>query len=208
MGRPATKKAPLREDQQALAAQWVPLAYRLAGRYAAANPGLDADDLRGVALESLVHAARCFDPGRGVKFPTYFGRAVGLNLRSESARQRAAGLGGLTSDIRNGRLRGTAPALGELAADPPGREADPAADAERREAERAARGALAAVGDRRRQALLLRHADGHTVREVGQALGVSRQRAGEVIEAALAACLRALREQAGVACQPGRRVSA
>lgn len=68
---------PLTDAQRALAEEHVPYAKRGARRYArlAFDTGswtvLDYDEFVSAAFEGLVHAARKFDPQRGVSFKTY-----------------------------------------------------------------------------------------------------------------------------------------
>jgi hypothetical protein len=71
------------------------LAYKLAHRFAFSR-GLDPDEAKGVAVESLCRAAACFDPTRGIKFTAYAGksvvRALGLLATQEHRRRRVRGL--------------------------------------------------------------------------------------------------------------------
>jgi RNA polymerase sigma factor for flagellar operon FliA len=64
--------AGLTPDQRARAAQWVPMASKIA-RVLAAVHDVDFyhDILRSTALEALTRTARRYDPARGVPFPSY-----------------------------------------------------------------------------------------------------------------------------------------
>jgi RNA polymerase sigma factor (sigma-70 family) len=77
------------------------LAYKLAHRFAFSR-GLDPDEAKGVAVESLCRAAACFDPTRGIKFTAYAGKAVMRALvvltTQEHRRRRVRGLS--FSDMR------------------------------------------------------------------------------------------------------------
>jgi len=77
------------------------LAYKLAHRFAFSR-GLDPNEAKGVAVESLCRAAACFDPTRGVKFTGYAGKAVVRALvvltTQEHRRRRVQGLS--FSDMR------------------------------------------------------------------------------------------------------------
>ncbi len=71
------------------------LAYKLAHRFAHSR-GLDPDEAKGVAVESLCRAAACFDPRRGIKFTSYAGKSVVRALvvlaTQEHRRRRVRGL--------------------------------------------------------------------------------------------------------------------
>lgn len=66
--------SPLTQEQQALVCQFLALAYKLGHQEARNRNARDWDateEIVSEALESLVHAARAFDPGRGFRFSTY-----------------------------------------------------------------------------------------------------------------------------------------
>lgn len=175
MERP--RKKPLTPDQQVLAAQWVRLAYKLArGRM---GPGLDLDDLSGAATEALCHAARCWDPHYGVQFQTYAGRAITSALTGEIARQRGRGLGSLAVAIRNGRLRTAAPLVCEMAAEPFGRERDPAVEAERRDVAGHVRGTVDALPGKIRHMARGCLLGGRGAKSVGAEVGLIEGRADQ-----------------------------
>jgi hypothetical protein len=89
------------------------LAYKLAHRFAFSR-GLDPDEAKGVAVESLCRAAACFDPTRGIKFTAYAGKAVVRALvvlvTQEHRRRRVRGL--YFSDIRGEEDSPFDPAVG------------------------------------------------------------------------------------------------
>ena len=82
-------------EEQARVVGCLGLAYKLAHRFARSR-GLDPDEAKGVAVESLCRAAACFDPTRGTKFSSYAGRSVVRALvllaTQEHRRRRVRGL--------------------------------------------------------------------------------------------------------------------
>lgn len=131
------KQKRLTRPQQDLAAQWVRLAYLLANQRARKFPASDPEAMAGAAMLALCHAARKFDPERGVKFSTYATMCICRELARETARQAADGFAALGNRIGDGRCkRADAPARCEpdgwkdLT---PGREIEAEDDAVRRE---------------------------------------------------------------------------
>lgn len=68
--RPVNPTA-LTEEQQQLAAGCFALAHDEAYKHWQRHPHLDLEECTGQALESLVYAARAYDPERGYRFTTY-----------------------------------------------------------------------------------------------------------------------------------------
>jgi RNA polymerase sigma factor (sigma-70 family) len=67
---PAESRAPLNEEQQELAARYLPMAESIAkGRRTRWT--IERDELQSTAYLALVEAARSFDPSRNVNFATY-----------------------------------------------------------------------------------------------------------------------------------------
>ena len=90
-------------EEQARVVGCLGLAYKLAHRFARSR-GLDPDEAKGVAVESLCRAAACFDPTRGIKFTAYAGKSVVRALvhlvTQEHRRRRVRGL--FFSDMSGG----------------------------------------------------------------------------------------------------------
>ena len=157
------------------------LVYHLARRFfrIARARNIDPDDLVAEGALALCRAAADYRPGAGAKFSSFAGRVI------------------LHALVRlvNGRRYRWVP--GQLPVNGDGRELDPPDPRAVPEAGVAldARAVLGRLGDRDRQVLRLRYLDGLTVAQVGRRLGVSPQRATQL----LARALRNARRLAGQA---------
>lgn len=73
---------PLTAEQQELAAKWVPLAHKLANRWAKTLPRM-RDEIESAALFGLCRAAALYDPARGeAKFSTFAAVCVKNAIRA------------------------------------------------------------------------------------------------------------------------------
>jgi RNA polymerase primary sigma factor len=177
--------------------RWV-LARVLRGRHVADE---DFEDLLQAGHLGLIRAAECYDPGRGVKFSYY----AQLHIRQRvDALMLTRSLIHIPRAVHGEeRYRLVAllcpGALPDAWDHPAAPEApDPCEAAELSEAVAAA---LRGLPPRERRAVTLRFAGPATLREVGAALGVTRERARQIVDKALAA----LREALGAPDVPPRR---
>lgn len=74
--------AALTQTQRALVDRYVALARKLASRFAHRYPGVDPDDLGGVAYLALAEAAQRYDAGRGTTFGQFAGPIILGALRT------------------------------------------------------------------------------------------------------------------------------
>ena len=169
----------LTDDRKELVARWLPFALsrvRRLARAAGMPVGRLLDDLHGVSVDALMSAAQTFDPAKG-SYGTHLGWACRMCLlRFQRARARG----------RAGRLPCAPGDRGEVALADPKAPSPPDVLAARDEAAAGLRAVGAKLPPRLSRALWLHHADGLTQAEVGAALGVTQQRAGQLIEQGLA----------------------
>ena len=113
--RPAGQaRTPLTPERQALAARYLGLAMGTARPYMARWPYL-ADEFESAAQLALVEAAEAFEPGRGVKFPTFARPRLWGAMRDVQRRQVAYGWrGDVAIAPRVGRLTFDAEARGRV----------------------------------------------------------------------------------------------
>lgn len=171
--------APLTPAQQADVVRWMALGARIAARSAVMQPA-DADDAIGEAWLQMCRSVRTYDPVRGFKLSTHLGDGVRyamLAVYQDRARQGFAGLKG--KGTAAGMLAHVRPRVGldhalELAAVEP---ADGPAPDPRLVA------ALAALPDRHRVAVTWRYLDGLKLDEIGARLGVTKERARQLVAA-------------------------
>lgn len=176
MAPPFKKLSPLSPEARALAAQWHPLAYRLA-KEVALSTGLDRGDLLGEAYLELCRLATYYDPDRGVSFGPFAKRFIRGHLWGLVRRLRA-----------RPRNVGLAEALAESRPEPGGDIDDLLA---------AASGLLT---DARLEALRLRFGEGLTIVEAAGRLGVSPK----ALAARASAAYEILRNDGGFARAAGR----
>ena len=187
---PTLAQKPLTAAEQDLVDAHIRLAFHLVNRrYGRDHPF--ADDLAQEACLGLMEAARRFDPSRGLAFGTY----AGWWVRSK-----------ISGFMRRRKLRRKVDGAGSFDdPDGPPEPADPASALRPLDiliADEAAernvdllQSALAGLTDRERT-VLLRRAGGETLRTIGEALGVSKERVRQIETAALARAREAARDRA------------
>lgn len=184
------RPAPLSADERRLVEENVGLVRHILGRkFSGAPPGL-WEDLAGEGFVALARAAQRYDPSLGFKFCTFAGRAVWSRM---ARLLRASHL------IRVPRGSGEVPpavvSLASLAGDGGGayEPAAPEAEAEPETSFRArVEAALPLLRGRHAEALRLRLLEGATFDGVGRHLGVSKERARQVVKAGLRRLQQAL----------------
>ena len=147
------------------------------------NPPCELDDLCNTAYIYLLYAVKLFDPEEGVKFLTYYGRAL------TSAFHNAAGL--RTSKTRNDPLRnavslsaplkeGEDSTLEDTIADDVDVEEEVAKQIYNEELHNALEDALGKIDTKEEKALRLYFYNNRTLEQVGAELGVTRERARQL----------------------------
>lgn len=147
------------------------------------NPPCELDDLCNTAYIYLLYAVKLFDPEEGVKFLTYYGRAL------TSAFHNAAGL--RTSKTRNDPLRnavslsaplkeGEDSTLEDTIADDVDVEEEVARQIYNEELHNALEDALGKIKPDREKALRLYFYNNRTLEQVGAELGVTPERARQL----------------------------
>lgn len=100
----------LTDEQRAMAAQWIPLAHKLAWKHARGD--LDRkDELLSYAHEAVLHAAAKFDPSKGVRMMTYVYATIDGYLRRARRDMKARTLQTASADVPG--LERVAPAQAE-----------------------------------------------------------------------------------------------
>jgi RNA polymerase sigma factor (sigma-70 family) len=169
--------APLNEAARGRAAEHLELARRLAWKYfESCSRSVPLDELRGEALYALSYAAGKFDVGRGVPFGAYATLAISHRL-----------IQAINLWRRGGRLAHTRftdlPAAARTEFDAPCPRTAESGDLA------AVRELLALLRrhlpSRWFRALQLYYAQGHTLEEVGRRLGVTRERARQLLTKAV-----------------------
>lgn len=155
---------PLTPEQSDRAASCFPLAMQIAGRFAVRFPSVGLDEFSGEADDSLTRAAATFDPSRGLQFTTLAHCAVRRALARLASQ-------------RTERAMVTMPS--SQADQHPLPERDPTTDADYRQHKRIREiltNGRAIVGgpDWR---LLLGHAAGRTLEDLGRRRGITKERA-------------------------------
>lgn len=170
--RPPIDYPPLSPQQQALALSCLNLARKLAMRYART---LGADEAVSVAHWALSTAAARYDPARGVKFTTYAGQRVKGYLR-------AAAFAAWQRRLRGGAVYPFTDLAGdlELGLDRPDGGAGPEDLAQGLEGARRLRGWLARLPARERAVVEGRFLCGQSLGEIGESLGVSKERVRQI----------------------------
>ncbi len=175
-------RPPLRgaKKRNALAEANLPLAHWWAARRAGDARRLDDDDARQVASLGLLRAAELYDPASGYKFTTYAGYWI---------RQFLMRAGRYAPVVRCKAKKGRPPTCFRLDPDrhdpvapegPCPSEVDEVCDA------------LRFLGPRLRHVIELRFLEGWTLEEIGQELGVTRERVRQLERQALDKLRRAL----------------
>jgi RNA polymerase sporulation-specific sigma factor len=189
--RSLSADAPLTAGQRAIVADFaaaydpVRVCYGLfpGTRRAARAAGLTEDDVRSAGWAGVLRAARTFDPGRGVKFATYATPWIRNAVQREAE---AVARGCLRGAWRPDDLQGWG--WDDLGVAAPA--ADPDAAEGRAALSARVAAALGRLDARGREVLTLRFGigggPGLTRRQVGERLGVSRERALQMERAALA----------------------
>jgi RNA polymerase sigma factor (sigma-70 family) len=181
----ATKQPRSIEERNRLAAENVALVFWFIQRHVPDVTRFDEEDLAQELMFALLRAAERFDPARGA-FSTFAVKCIGNGLRQERARAERHKARVLTDAYS---IDAGSSALQPAAHD----DADPAELIECEDEQVAARAAALAVLDLLPDddAELLRMRFGldehepHTLREIGEARGVTRERARQRIERAL-----------------------
>lgn len=171
MGRPLV---PLTDAQQALAAQWVRLAWKEAIRAQKVHGiGIDSqDDGIGIAMLALTIAASRFEPERGFEFSTFATVSIRNAFRNEiqyrQCKCRCAGVHGLYDD-KGEPMEIAEPVRGE---EPNPRLLD-------------LRAAVKRLGGR--EAVIMQHRlQGETFSRIGERLGMTKQRVQQLERIAVA----------------------
>lgn len=166
----------LSDERSALAAQFEPLAHKLAIRFAR-RARVDLDDATSVAMEALVNAARTWNPQLS-KFITHAYKAISLRLMiGDGTNQYRFSIGtqkernGSGADVAGRRvLRCGDGVMARVAAEPVEMER-----IEWRDAMEALAPELEALSERDRELLTLRVGHEMDLRRVGERVGLSRQ---------------------------------
>jgi RNA polymerase sigma factor (sigma-70 family) len=184
MPRKTAKQPPLTPEQHALFASCLPACYHYAGTRAKARE--DYDDLVSEAMAAVMRSARRFDPERKIKFCTYAIRSIHYAITNYYDKGT-----GKPSRLRLVSMMELPPSLSDHRAT---YQQDFGSDDDLAEQTRAVRRALRRIKPRYAVALRLRFFDGLTLLAMGEALGVSKERARQMVVQGLAA----LREEMGV----------
>ena len=163
-------------DVRDVTAQNLGLAYKIAGTFArrAQAVGLDIEDLRQEAVIALIRAASAFDPARGFAFSTLAGRSIQYHLIRVLDTRRFRRLLGLPTDGERQMVD---------FADPD--ELTPEATAEATDNQRMMQQLLCVLRPRHRQVIEMYYFKDYTLAEVGQRIGVSKERARQLLAGAL-----------------------
>lgn len=178
VGAPAEPKDRFKRDADALAVQFVPLAYKWARRYA--GDKLRADDFIGEALIAIVKASRSFDPTRGVKFITYACRSLAIGLKALRESLQRHGFSHLGDSEQCHRVPYGQVFDGLLAQDGD-QEAEVHAQIK------------SAVSEQGYAMLMARFHDGHSLRKIGETFGLSPMSVSRYIEESV----QSIRERVG-----------
>jgi RNA polymerase sigma factor (sigma-70 family) len=163
-------------DVRDVTAQNLGLAYKIASTFArrAQAVGLDIDDLRQEAVVAMMKAAAAFDPARGFAFSTLAGRSIQYHLIRVLDTRRFRRLLGLPTDGERQMVD---------FADP--NELTPEATAEATDDQRMMQQLLGVLRLRHRQVIEMYYFMDYTLAEVGQQIGVSKERARQLLAGAL-----------------------
>lgn len=152
-----------RNEQERLVFQWLPLIHHVAERLHVRL----CDDKLTIALDALMHAAELFDPARGVQFNTYAYTAIYRELIRPPRLKQV-----VFQPLRSLPQETQGPAAG----DPLVRRE------ERRRCCQRARRLLARMRPRDRQVVLAVAVGGLSKKQVGQELGIGKERARQLYE--------------------------
>jgi len=153
-------ETPLTEEQRAMAAQFMPLAWKLARRWKR-RYGVDLDEAISEASSALCFAARRFDAGRGIKFMTFAFNRIVMGLRALTSRN--------ATRPRPARFPEHA---NELYGAPVPEESDIAVDDMDRY--------LALLSDRQEAIVMARFIDGMTLEQAGKLFGLTKERVRQI----------------------------
>jgi RNA polymerase sigma factor (sigma-70 family) len=173
--------------QDAHIRQWRPLARRYAKQWAANHPALDFDDICGAAEFGLVIGARRFNPTRGASFQTAAGHSIHSAIRKHVLAESNRGVHVNCGEAKAAFYWGWGPSLDDMGGGPggddgkiagrdlvPDRGVEPGAEVTDLW-DLAAR----VLRPLDLQILRLRAFDGLTMRQIGEQLGMSRQRVAQ-----------------------------
>jgi RNA polymerase sigma factor (sigma-70 family) len=153
----------------------------------------DYQDYVGSGLVALARAAALYDPGRGIKFSTYASNSIYnacLRHRELEMRER-----GCTNYVLAADDEGETIGLDAL---PDRRGVEDEYERERREQRETVERLLSDVSERVRWAIELRYYQGQTLAQVGAELGVTAERARQLIRNSLRWVQRREEKAAGV----------
>lgn len=171
---PKGKTGPLTEEQAALVASHDWMVGWTVRRWVTWSPGIDLDEIRSRVRVGLIRAAQLFDPGRGLLFSTFAvhwcRQAVTRYFLLQSRQPRRM------ADL------GTATDEGDFGLDPATAEPGPARQAAAREL---VRRFLRWLHPLERRVLRMRFLQGYHLEEVGDVLGISRERVRQLESRAL-----------------------
>jgi RNA polymerase sigma factor (sigma-70 family) len=191
--RPADKPVPklhqpMTPEQSRLASDNLGLAFAMARKFS--GKGIDDDELLSLAQEALCRAAKCYERDRGFKFSTYACRAIVLGFAAKLGRMNnGAKLVKFPQSLDQYRDGDERQHMADIADRRPGL------------SERMSNGelyerAMACLDERQRTVILLRYQMNWTLEEIGDTLGVTKERARQIQQEALSQCREALGEAA------------
>lgn len=182
-GRAGRPPEPLTDEQRAQVARWVGLGAKLALRRSRGQQPADRDDAIGEAFLFMCKYVRTFNP-RKAALPSHLGNAARYGAMESYFDSLRAGFSGLKSCGTAAEIEAMRPAregmevaLSVTAAEPTdwGRdEPDPAIGA-----------AIDALPDRVGQVIRWRYLDGLALHEIGERLGVTKERVRQIVVAGL-----------------------
>lgn len=176
------------EARNALAANCAALAYRVAGKLRRVFPFVDPEELAADCMVGIVKASRSWMPGKGTSFMTWAHNGAAFWARGSARRHNHRGFTGLSGRptfvpvvLDTAKRFGEPDSVAEMLPAPEPSEPDLSPS------ERAAviARALSGLDGRSRLVLKLRYADGLTLAEAGERLGVSKERVRQIQNQAL-----------------------